>query len=141
MSVAFFDTNVLVYMFESNQTEKQRRAAALYERHLGEDSVVLSVQILNEFFAAVTRKVAAKMSVSAAAAAVESLARGTVLPLDVDLTFSAIKRVERSRLNFWDALIVESALFGEAEVLYTEDLNHGQVTDGLRIENPFRVVN
>lgn len=141
MNLAFFDTNVLVYMFESNQTEKQRRASALYERHLGEDSAVISVQVLNEFFAAVTRKAAAKMSISSAAEAVESLAKGTVLPLDVDLTLAAMKRVERSRLSFWDALIVESALFGEAEVLYTEDLNHGQVIDGLRIENPFRVVN
>jgi predicted nucleic acid-binding protein len=140
MSLAFFDTNVLVYMFEADQTEKQRRALALYERHLGEDTVVLSVQVLNEFFAAVTRKVAAKMSVSSAVGAVESLARGTVHPIDVDLTFKAIKRAERSRLNFWDALIVESSLRAKAQVLYTEDMQHGQIIDGLRIENPFREV-
>ena len=141
MSVAFFDTNVLVYMFESDQTEKQKRATALYEEHLGQDSVVLSVQVLNEFFAAVTRRAAAKMSISSAVRAVESLARGTVHPLDVDLTFKAIKRAEGSRLNFWDALIVESSLRAKAEVLYTEDLQHGQVIDGLRIENPFRELN
>ncbi len=138
MRLAFFDTNILVYMFESEQTEKQRRASELYERHLGDDSVVLSAQVLNEFFAAVTRRAAAKMSISSAGRAVESLARGTVYPLDVDLTFKAIERVKRSRLNFWDAMIVESSLRAKAEVLYTEDLNHGQIIDGLRIENPFR---
>jgi predicted nucleic acid-binding protein len=141
MSLAFFDTNILIYMFESEETEKQRRASALYERHLDEDSVVLSVQVLNEFFAAVTRRAAEKMSISSAVRAVESLARGTVHPLDVDLTFKAIKRAEGSRLNFWDALIVESSLRAKAEVLYTEDLQYGQVIDGLRIENPFRELN
>ena len=63
-----------------------------------------------------------------------------VKPLDFELTFSAMERTERSVLNFWDGLIVESALRGNAEILYTEDLNHGQVIDGLRIENPFRSV-
>jgi predicted nucleic acid-binding protein len=44
------------------------------------------------------------------------------------------------RTRTWDALIVESSLRAKAEVLYTEDLQHGQVIDGLRIENPFRVM-
>jgi predicted nucleic acid-binding protein len=61
-----------------------------------------------------------------------------VRPLDLELTFSPMERTERSVLNFWDGLIVESALRANAETLYTEDLNHCQVIDGLRVENPFR---
>jgi predicted nucleic acid-binding protein len=44
---------------------------------------------------------------------------------------------ERNRLSFWDALIVAAASNAGAVTLYTEDLNHGQVMEGIRIENPF----
>ena len=61
-----------------------------------------------------------------------------VVEVTVPLVRTAIALSRDQRLSLWDALIVESSLRANAEVLYTEDLNHGQIIDGLRIENPFR---
>ena len=137
MTNAFFDTNVLIYLFQAEENEKRGRAYSAYNRHRRAGGVVLSAQVLNEFFAVVTRKTGLAMKLDAATAAVESLATNKILPLNVDLTFAAIARSRVSRFSFWDALIVEAALAGRAEVLYTEDLQHGQIIDGLRVENPF----
>ncbi len=137
MSRAFFDTNILVYLASSDDLRKQEIAQRLYARHSIESEVVLSVQVLNEFFAVVTRQLALKVSVREAIGIVEGFARNTVVPLSLDGMFAGMARTQNNRLNFWDALIIESALQGQAKVLYTEDLNHGQIIDGLRIENPF----
>ena len=138
MSRAFFDTNVLIYLSSLDDPRKQEIAKGLYAQHSIASEVVLSVQVLNEFFSVTTRKLAVKTSVREAIKIVEGLVENTVIPLGVDVMFAAMARTEGDRLNFWDALIVESALQGQAEVLYTEDLNHGQIIEGLRIENPFR---
>lgn len=140
MSRAFFDTNVLIYLSSLDDPRKQEIAKGLYAQHSIANEVVLSVQVLNEFFSVTTRKLAVKTSVKEAMKIVEGFVENTVIPLDVDVMFAAMARTEGDKLNFWDALIVESALQGQAEVLYTEDLNHGQIVDGLRIENPFRSV-
>lgn len=137
MSRAFFDTNVLIYLSSLDDPRKQEIAKGLYAQHSIANEVVLSVQVLNEFFSVTTRKLALKTSVGEAMKIVEGFVENTVIPLGVDVMFAAMARTEGDRLNFWDALIVESALQGQAEVLYTEDLNHGQVIDGLRVENPF----
>ena len=60
-----------------------------------------------------------------------------MVQLDSDLILRAIALTRRSRFSFWDSLIVEAAIEGEATILYTEDLQHGQTIDGVRIENPF----
>lgn len=141
MTQIFLDTNVLVYLVDDKEPRKQELARQLYKRCSAENEIVLSFQVLNEFFAVVTRKFAVKIDVSSAVGLVEGFARNAIVPLDLNLTYAAMALAQRYELNFWDALTVESALSGGAEVLYTEDLNHGQIIDGLRIENPFRVVN
>lgn len=134
---SFFDTNVLVYLFDRDAPEKQQTA-----RHLLQDEVragrgVLSTQVLQEFYVTVTRKLARPLPPEDAERAVRDLAALPVTQVDSPLVLAAIGRSRSLRLSFWDALIVEAAIASGARRLLTEDLQHGQRIDGLEIQNPF----
>ena len=132
----FVDSNVLVYLFDAGSPGKQERARSLLEE--AADSAVVSVQVLGEFYVAVTRKLERPLPTDQAQAAVDALCELQVRPLHEVLVRAAIQRSNASRLSYWDALIVETAIEAEATVLYTEDMQHGQRFDGLRAVNPFR---
>jgi len=134
----FVDTNVLVYLFDADAPGKQARARELLRDE--RDRIAVSVQVLGEFYVTVTRKLAEPLAPDAAAQAVEELCRFQVQAVRPELVRSAVRRSQSSRLSYWDALIVETALDAGADVLFTEDLQHGQEIDGLRIVNPFRDV-
>ena len=133
----FLDTNVLVYLFDSDAPEKQARAREILREE--RDRLVVSVQVLGEFYVTVTRKLAVPLTVEAAARAVDALCELQVQALHPNLARSAVRRSRSSRLSYWDALIVETALDAGARVLFTEDLQDGRVIDSLRIVNPFRL--
>ena len=133
----FLDTNVLVYLFDSDAPEKQARAREILREE--RDRLVVSVQVLGEFYVTVTRKLAVPLTVQAAARAVDALCELQVQALHPNLARSAVRRSRSSRLSYWDALIVETALDAGARVLFTEDLQDGQVIDSLRIVNPFHL--
>ena len=131
----FVDTNVLVYLFDADSPGKQARARELL-REEG-NGIVVSAQVLGEFFVTVTRKLAVPLSPEAAAQAIDAFCQFRVQTLDSELVRSAVYRSQSSRLSYWDALIVESALIVGADVLFTEDLQDGQEIDGMRVVNPF----
>ena len=131
----FTDTNVLVYLFDADSPGKQARAQELL--HDEWDRLVVSVQVLGEFYVTVTRKLARPLAAGAAAQAVDAFCRLRVEAIHPAMVRSAVSRSRSTRLSYWDALIVESALSAGAGVLFTEDLQHGQEIDGLRIVNPF----
>ncbi len=134
----FFDTNILVYMFDSSEPRKRRRAQELLALAVADGAALISTQVLQEFFVAVTRKLSIPLRHADAQRAVRDLAVLPLVEVDADIILRAVATVWARRLSFWDALILESALQGGATVLYTEDLNHGQRFDTLVIENPFR---
>lgn len=131
----FVDTNVLVYLFDNDSIDKQTRARALLDEK--KDGIVVSAQILGEFYVTVTRKLEVPLPPIAAAEAVESFSRFEVEPLTAELVRAAVRRSRASVFSYWDALIVEAARSAGAEILFTEDLQHGQKIDELRIVNPF----
>ena len=133
----FVDTNVLVYLFDSDSPHKQALAQELLDAEA--DNVVLSTQVLGEFYVTVTRKLANPLGPATARQAMDELCAFQVQPLRTELVRAAARRSESSKLSYWDALIVETAIDAGATVLLTEDLQHGQVFDHLRIVNPFRV--
>jgi len=133
----FFDTNVLVYLFDADSPEKRKIARALLQKHAGDGDILLSTQVLQEFYVAVTRKLARPLGAAAAADAVANFAELPLVTIDAKLVLSAIDRSRDSRLSFWDALIVQAAIEGHAGTLYSEDMQHGLVLDNLRIVNPF----
>ena len=132
----FVDTNVLVCLFDADSSKKQARARDLLREE--RDRLIVSVQVLEEFYVTVTRKLAAPLSADAASRAVDALCELQVETLHPVLVRAAVRRSQVSRLSYWDSLIVETALSAGADVLFTEDLQDGQIIDGLRVVNPFR---
>ncbi len=132
----FFDTNVLVYAFDEGEPEKRAVALALIEEHLVDGDGVISVQVLREFYSAVRRE-PQPLSNEVAATAVRRLAGFSPLSEDVGMVLKAVRRAQEMSISLWDALIVEAALKAGADRLFTEDLQHGQIIEGMRVENPF----
>lgn len=134
----FFDTNVLVYLFDGDAPAKRNRARAVFQAHAGAGDILLSTQVLQEFYVAVTRKLARPLDAAEAAEATANLAELPMVNIDSKLVLTAIHRSRGSRLSFWDALVVQAALEGHASTLYSEDMQHEQTFDGLKVVNPFK---
>lgn len=133
----FLDTNVLVYSFDRDAPEKQTAAHALLREAGRGGRHVISTQVLQEFFVAVTRKLAEPLSNADAARAVELFAELPTVAVDVTTIRGAMRRCDADGLSFWDALIVQTALENRCTRLLTEDLQEGRVFDTCRVENPF----
>lgn len=133
----FFDTNILVYLYDADAPEKQERAREVFESEASAGHALLSTQVLQEFYVTVTRKLGTPMDAENAEQVVKHLTALPIVQIDAEIVLAAIGRSRGLQLSFWDALIVEAALAGGAHRLITEDLQHGRVIDGLSIENPF----
>ncbi len=132
----FFDTNILVYLVDEDEPEKQRIAGALVDEHLTGGDGMISVQVLREFYWA-AKRLDHPLSEERARAAVEDFAEFVSVSENAGMVLAAVQRHREMSLSFWDALIVEAALKSGADRLFTEDMQHGQVIEGLRVENPF----
>lgn len=132
----FLDTNVLIYAVDEQEPRKLRVAEQLVEEHLVHGEGMISVQVLREFYSSSLR-LKRPLSDEQAREMVEYFSTFRTLPEDFRLVLEAVRLCQEYMLSFWAALIVESALKGGADRLLTEDLQHGQVIEGLRIENPF----
>ena len=132
----FIDTNVLVYLFDDDSPHKQKTARQLLDDRA--EQLVLSTQVLGEFYVTVTRKLAKPLATSRAIEALDTLCAFPVRGLGADLVRAAVHRSAASQVSYWNALTIESALDANATVLLTEDLQHGQRFGQLRVVNPFR---
>ena len=133
----FVDANVLVYAFDSSAGPKQQIAARLLDRLWESGTGCLSIQVLQEFFVTVTRKVPKPLSVDDATGRVRELAAWKVFSPTADDVLAAINVHRHARIGFWDAMIVVAAAESGCDVLWTEDLTNGQLVRGVRIRNPF----
>ena len=132
----FVDTNVLVYADDAGEAEKQAKARELVRRLLRERSGKLSLQVLQEFFAAATQKLG--LSAVEARSRIEIFSHMDVVRLDVDDVLAAIDLHRLHELSIWDALVVRAALLSGCRTLYTEDMQDGRRFESLQIVNPFR---
>lgn len=138
MSVEFVDTNVLVYAHDTSAGDKRRRAAELVLRLGRTGTGCVSVQVLMELAATLTKKIANPLALSVAAEITDDLSTWEVHePKALDVG-AALRIAGRHGVSIWDAMIVQAAAAMEAEVLWTEDLNHGQTYEGVTVRNPFR---
>lgn len=128
----FFDTNVLIYLLSADAAR-----ADLVEEKLAEGATV-SVQVLNEFASVALRQLGMNvMEIREVLEPVTAICH--VVPLSIEIHRRGLQVAERYRFSFYDALIVAAALESNCTVLYTEDLQDGQVIDDvLAIKNPFR---
>lgn len=135
---SFADTNVLVYAFDTSTPDKQRIAQQLLQQEGSRGKLILSTQVLQEFFVTVTRKLPQPLSLETAYEAVRNLAEYPLVQVDKNLILRAIQRQGIDQFSFWDALIIEAALQSHCEILLTEDLQAGQHIEGqLTVINPF----
>ena len=130
----FLDTNVLVYAVDSADAAKKQTARTLLTQTA---DIVVSTQVLSEFYVTITRKLQPAVSPNTATEMVRRLARLPCVAIDSHLVQLAIDAGQRWLLSHWDALVVEAARQAGCARVLTEDLNAGAVYHGLAIENPF----
>ena len=135
-SRTFFDTNLLLYLFDVGEPEKSEAARRAFGGTQPGDLVV-STQVLQEFYWNATRKLSPPLAPDEAAEHLRAFSAHTVIIVDVALILAAVARATAARIAFWDALIVEAALAARCTRLLTEDLQDGRDFDGLTVVNPF----
>lgn len=137
MTLEFVDTNVFLYAYDPGAGERHQQARELVARLGRGRTGALSVQVLQELYVNLVRKVAVPVAPEAALVRLRALSRWhahSPRPSDV---IGAVELSQRHRLTFWDAMIVNSAARLGCTVLWTEDLNAGQELSGVRVSSPF----
>jgi predicted nucleic acid-binding protein len=133
----FVDANVLVYAFDASAGVKRTKAEQLLERLWKTGIGCLSVQVLQEFFVVVTRKVPQPLSIEEAAERLREFANWKTFAPTAQDVLAAVAIHKESPLSFWDAMVLQAAAELGCHLLWTEDLNDGQSLRGVRIRNPF----
>jgi predicted nucleic acid-binding protein len=132
----FVDTNILIYAHDVDAKEKNDFAKDVLRELWSQRTGVLSMQVLQEFYVNVTRKIAAPLSKDAARLVVNSYSIWCTETTPAEIA-AAFRIEDESRIGFWDALIVASAAKSGATRILSEDLNPQQTIAGVRVENPF----
>ena len=136
-SLQFVDTNVLIYAHDVSAGQKHSRAKALMRDLWQSGAGCLSVQVLQEFYVNVTQKVTRPLPPEAAAEIVADLSVWEVHCPGTEDVLDAIRLQQHYQVSFWDAMILASALQLGCQVLWSEDLNPGQVYDQFEVQSPF----
>jgi predicted nucleic acid-binding protein len=131
----FIDSNILVYGQDSRHPEKQRVAQALAAQLVETGNGVVSTQVLQEFYVAVTEKLG--VAPLAAKAVLKTFSAFEIVQVTPELVQEAVDCSILSQLSFWDALVIVAADAAGCTTLYSEDLNPGQVVLGVKVLNPF----
>ncbi len=133
----FVDTNILIYAYDADAQAKHDIAKRVLHQLWEERCGVLSLQVLQEFYVNVTRKISRPLPKESARLVVSSYSVWCVETTPAEIS-TAFQVEDEYLIGFWDALILASALKSGANRILTEDLNPGQTIAGIRIENPFR---
>jgi predicted nucleic acid-binding protein len=132
----FVDTNVLVYAHDIDAGRKQLKALEILLDLRKQRSVAVSMQVLQEFYSTVTRKLASRVPKDEAREIVEDFSYWCVETTPKEI-MRAFQIEDEARINFWDAMIIAAAIRSGASLILSEDLNPGQAIAGIQIENPF----
>lgn len=133
----FLDTNILIYAYDRSAGPKHTLAAQLMEGCWENENGCLSIQVLQEFFVIVTRKIAMPLDHHTARQIVADLAHWRLQAPEAGDLLQAIDLQQSYQLSFWDAMVVQSAVCLGCRQLLSEDLNHGQVYGDVQVINPF----
>ena len=134
----FLDTNIFAYAFDVKAPAKARRASQLIRQAADTGKGIVSYQVVQEFFNVAFRRFQHPMNAAEAEQYLITVFRPLLaIHSSSALYVEALRLAGQYRLSWYDCLIVAAALQGECSVLYSEDLQHGQKIEDLRIENPF----
>lgn len=134
MAKIFLDTNILVYTVDIHDPVRSQQARTLLKQVHDSGQGVISTQVLQEFYVAVTRKLLVDPLV--AKQLIDSFPPMEIVPVDVTMVREAIDASILNRISFWDALIVVAAHKAKCSELWTEDLNPGQSILSVTVRNP-----
>ncbi|MBW2369637.1 MAG: PIN domain-containing protein [Deltaproteobacteria bacterium] len=134
----FVDTNILVYAHDRDAGKKHIKAQELIRSLWHSGNVAISTQVLQEFYLTLRRKMSNQITISQARGAVENYFAWEVVKNNCYSILKASEIEERYQLSFWDSLIIAAAADAGSAYIWTEDLNHGQLIEGMRIENPLK---
>lgn len=133
---AFIDTNILVYakLAEDNESNKNKAANELLKNT--ENEFIISVQVLNEFANVLLKH---KVADEIVQRTIEEIIKGcVVIPIDLNTVLNIWKIKKKYGFSYWDSMIVSSALESRCSILYSEDMQNGQIIEKqLEIINPF----
>ncbi len=131
MPKSFFDTNVLVYASDHDEPRKRRAARALLRRSAQDGSGVISTQVVQEFFVAATRKLS--IEPMRAKGIVATFRPFELVVITLDDINRAMEGVVLWQISFWDSLILAAAGRASCSIVYSEDLNPGQLYSGVEV--------
>jgi predicted nucleic acid-binding protein len=131
----FVDTNILVYAEDHHDRRKQQIARSLIKSAFLSRTAFLSTQVLSEFFAVSTRKLG--LPAASARRRIEIYSALNVFQIGVGDLLAAIDLHRLYQLSIWDGLILRAAGASGCRTLYSEDLQHGQRFDAVKVVNPF----
>ena len=140
MSAVLIDTNILVYMHDPRDKDKQARSSAIVDRLAKEGAAVLSAQCLTEFYRAVRWRIPDPLAADEALQEAGRYARNCrVLSLTSTAALEGMRACEQYSMSFWDSLIWAVAKEGDIPFLMTEDFDDGANVEGVQFVNPFKV--
>ena len=132
----FADTNILLYSVCADPADAEKASKA--EKLLMSADLVLSVQVLQEFYVQATRHSRrGKLTHEKAMQFISVWLRFPIQEMTVALLKAALSAKERWQISYWDAAIVEAARASGCAEILSEDLNHGQDYGGVLVTNPF----
>lgn len=130
----FLDTNILIYAYSGTEPDKRDIALTILEEHI----IVISIQVLNEFIWIMNRKYGISFEKLQILSDI-FWRRFDVALLRKSSVDKALSVANQYKYSYWDSLIIASALENKCKILYTEDMQDGQIIEGkLKIENPFK---
>lgn len=132
--IVLADTNIWIYSIDRQDPQKRRRAAEV----LASTQVIVSTQVMAEFFVVATRKLPIPLRPAEARAFVANMARLQVVALDAVLVSAAIDGSIDWGISYWDALIIRAAEAAGCDRVLSEDLGHGRTYGSVTVEDPFR---
>jgi predicted nucleic acid-binding protein len=133
----FLDTNILIYAHDIDADIKHDVALSILKTIWEEETGIISTQVIQEFYVNVTRKIPNPIAPVQARGIILNYFSWQVEAVEPHTILSASEIEEKYILSFWDSLIIATASQSEAVKILTEDLNHGQIIEGVLIENPF----
>ncbi|MGA3349664.1 MAG: PIN domain-containing protein [Candidatus Sulfotelmatobacter sp.] len=135
----FVDTNVLIYGHDVDAKGKHEVAKSVLRELWSQRTGVLSMQVLQEFYVNVTRKITTPLPKDVARLVVNSYSIWCTETTPAEIA-AAFRIEDESRIGFWDALIVASAVKAGTVRILSEDMNAQQMIAGIRVENPFVIL-
>lgn len=138
MALILLDTNLLIYVYDQNDPQKQSHSRLILDRLQGIGAGRLSIQSLSEFANIAMKKLSPVIPGSETAEIVRMLA--SVFPvcyITPAIVANAARAVQEYQMSFYDAQIWSCALFNQTPIVFSEDFQDGQVIEGVRFVNPF----